>query len=72
MDSKIWIRVGGFVSADYDECVKIMDGDTDALVNAIKNNGFEVNGDTYIPTDGWDVEFNLDSLKLVATDGGNV
>ena len=72
MKNRIWIRVGGFVSADYYECLKIMEGDADALVNAIKNNGFEVNGDTYIPTDGWDVEFNLDSLKLVATDGGNV
>jgi len=72
MNSKIWIRIGGFVSADYDEFVKIMNGDTDALVNAIKKNGFEVNGDTFIPTDGCDVEFNLDSLKLVATDGGNV
>ena len=72
MKNRIWIRVGGFVSADHDECVKIMDGDADALVNAIKKNGFEVDGDTYIPTDDCDVEFNLDSLKLVATDGGNV
>lgn len=68
----IWIRLGGFISADHDGCVKIMNGDADALVNAIKKNGFEVNGDTYIPTDGCDVEFNLNSLKLVATDGGNV
>lgn len=72
MKNRIWIRVGGFVFADHDECVKIMDGDADALVNAIKKNGFEVDGDTYIPTDDCDVEFNLDSLKLVATDCGNV
>lgn len=66
MMNRIWIRVGGFISADYSECVKIMNGDMDVLVNAIKKNGFEVNGDTYIPTDGCDVEFNLDSLNLVA------
>lgn len=66
MKNRIWIRVGGFVSADHDECVKIMDGDADALVNAIKKNGFEVDGDTYIPIDDCDVEFNLDSLNLVA------
>lgn len=70
MKSKIWIRLGGFISADHDECVKIMDGDTDALVDAIKKNGFEVNGDTYIPhndcEDGDAPEFDLCPFNLVA------
>ena len=73
MEHKIWIRLGGYVVADtIDEYSDIMSGSPDALVNAIKKHGFEANGDTYIPTASCDVEFNLDPMKLVATDGGNV
>lgn len=67
---KIWIRLGGFISADENTAKKIMDGDADALVGAIKENGFEVNGDSYIPydecEDGNEPAFDLNPFNLVA------
>ena len=66
---KVWIRLGGYVSADENTMNAIMEGDEDALVKAIKENGFEVNGESYIPlTDNEDVidSFELGVLNLVA------
>lgn len=67
---KVWIRLGGFISADEETMKKIMDGDADALLGAIKENGFEANGGSYIPysdCDGGDApEFDLCPFNLVA------
>ena len=67
---KVWIRLGGFISADEATMKKIMVGDEDALISAIKENGFEVNGESYIPeTDDESVidSFELGGLNLVAS-----
>ena len=61
---KIWIRLGGFVFADKETMAKIKDGDDDALLQAIKDNGFQLDGESYIPDtcnpDGCgDIEFSL-------------
>lgn len=66
---KVWIRLGGFISADEDTIKKIMSGDEEALVKAIKDNGFELNGETYIPADenddeSEDVDFDLNPIVL--------
>ena len=66
---KIWIRLGGFISADENTMNAIMKGDEDALIKAIKEHGFEVNGESYIPlTPSEDVigSFELGVLNLVA------
>ena len=49
---KVWIRLGGYVSADEETMKKVMVGDEDALLKAIKENGFELNGESYIPING--------------------
>lgn len=59
---KIWVRMGGYITADAETMAEIKNGNTDALVKAIKDNGFEVDGETYIPlTDDEDV---IDSFEL--------
>lgn len=60
----IWIRLGGFVNANEEEMAKILKGDKNALIKAIRENGFEVEGDSYIPEDsneinGKEVEFDF-------------
>lgn len=55
----VWIRLGGVVTADKSTMKKILEGDTDALVKAIKKNGFRLNGETYIPAQG-DLESDVD------------
>lgn len=59
---KVWIRLGGFITADAKTMADINNGYEDALINAIKKNGFEVNGNAYIPET--DVEFELNSMTL--------
>lgn len=66
---KIWIRLGGNITADEDTYQKIMSGDEEALVKAIKEHGFELNGETYIPADesddnSEDVDFDLNPIVL--------
>ena len=59
---KIWIRLGGVVTTDKNTMKKIHEGDTDALVKAIKENGFRLNGETYIPAQGAiesDIDFDF-------------
>lgn len=59
---KVWIRLGGVVTADKNTMEKILEGDTDALVKAIKENGFRLNGETYIPAQGEiksDIDFDF-------------
>ena len=60
----LWLRLGGYVTANDEEMEKILNGDKDALVKAIRENGFEIEGDTYAPEDsneinGKEVEFNF-------------
>lgn len=68
--TKIWLRLGGYITADQETIQSIKKGDEQALVKAIKENGFEVNGDTYIPDPevdfGNEVDFNLDPIVLVS------
>ena len=59
---KLWIRLGGYINADATTIEEINNGNEDALINAIKKNGFEVNGNSYIPET--DVDFELDSIVL--------
>lgn len=61
---KIWIRLGGFISANEADEKKILAGDTDALVEAINKNGFAPNGETYIPGEDDDVDFDINPGAL--------
>ena len=62
-----WIRLGGFISADNETMEAIMRGDKNALIKAISDNGFEVEGDAYIYDEesGDEVGFDLDTISLV-------
>ena len=62
-----WIRLGGFISADNETMEAIMRGDKNALIKAISDNGFDVEGDAYIYDDesGDEVDFDLDTISLV-------
>lgn len=65
---KVWIRLGGNVYADEKTVDAIMGGDEKALVGAIKENGFELNGNSYIPSpngDGEDVDFDIKPYPLL-------
>lgn len=55
----VWMRLGGNIRADEETMRKILQGDTRALLDAIRENGFQPNGDSYIPTEC------LDELELV-------
>jgi len=55
---KIWLRLGGFITADNKTIEDILAGDEEALVKAIKMHGFEVNGNGYIPETGTEFELN--------------
>lgn len=45
---KLWLRVGGEITLTLDELKKIFSGDAAELQKVIENNGFIVNGETYI------------------------
>jgi hypothetical protein len=64
---RVWIRLGGFISADNEIMDAIMRGDKNALIKAISDNGFEVEGDAYIydGESGDEVGFDLDAISLV-------
>ena len=67
--AKVWMRIGGWVSADKETMEKIMNGDETALMGAIKENGFALDGEAYIPSDDtgdsdFDIAPNKYSLKL--------
>lgn len=46
---KVWIRLGGYVTADEALMKRILKGEKAALDEAIDENGFVADGDTYIP-----------------------
>lgn len=60
--AKVWIRLGGFVTADATTMEEINNGNEDALVKAIKEHGFEVDGESYIPET--EVDFDLNKMTL--------
>lgn len=64
---RVWIRLGGWVTADEETIRGIRQYKTDALVKALKENGFAVDGEAYIPEDDsdemMDVEPNVLNLK---------
>ena len=64
MKKKIWIRLGGFVEVDTEnELEKIMGGDKGVLMSVIKRNGFEPNGESYIPNEEGDIDFDFNGGK---------
>ncbi len=66
--AKVWIRLGGYITADDATMERIKAGSCDALVKAIKENGFEVNGESYIPeTDDESVIDSFESDPMVLT-----
>ena len=65
MNVKVWVRLGGVITISKENLALIQNEDpsvdTDALVlDAIKRNGFEANGDSYAPAD--DDDDDLDGL----------
>lgn len=56
--AKIWVRVGGYVTVTYKEKEEILNGHGSVLYDAL-HNGFELDGETYIPADG-NEDLNLD------------
>lgn len=67
--TKIWIRLGGFITANSEnERLKIMSGDKGVLMSVIRRNGFELNGESYIPSEGeetQDVDFDFNGGKIL-------
>ena len=62
---KIWMRLGGEISATDEQAGKILCGKKDALIEAVKENGFLVNGETYIPGHDLDADFTFNPGELV-------
>ena len=60
----IWMRLGGWISADEETMDAIRVGDVDALIKAIRLNGFSLNGESYMP-DNEDVVFDLGPEQLM-------
>lgn len=46
---KIWMRLGGWISADEEKMNAIRAGEFKALIEAIKENGFVLDGEAYTP-----------------------
>lgn len=63
---KLWMRLGGYVNVDEATAERIMQGDADALADALLENGFTADGDAHIPDDHGDIvaEFDLGPIKL--------
>lgn len=61
--NSIWIRLGGFVYANDETMKRILNGDIDSLIKAIKDNGFELNGESYIPNYEFGT-FEISPIKL--------
>lgn len=67
---KIWIRLGGFITVNSEnERQKILSGDKGVLMSVIRRNGFEVNGESYIPagvnSNTEDVDFDFSGGKIL-------
>lgn len=65
---KVWIRLGGVIAADEKTMEAILNGDSNAVIKAIEKNGFELNGETYIPAQGdieRDVDFDFMPIKVM-------
>lgn len=64
MENKIWMRLGGFVTCPKEDIAAILDGDEATLLKLIRQYGFELNGDSYIPEDlspdGYEIDFEFD------------
>ena len=64
---KIWMRLGGFVTCPKEDFRALMEGDEATLIKLIRQNGFELNGDSYIPEsespDGFEVYFEFDGKE---------
>ena len=60
----IWMRLGGWISADEETTDAIKEGNVEALIKAIRLNGFSLNGESYMP-DNEDVVFDLGPERLM-------
>ena len=65
---KIWMRLGGWVAADESTIEAIRGGDKDALVRAVKENGFQPDGESYVPETETEFEIDPDEISLVTPD----
>ena len=68
----LWMRLGVEVDMTEENYNKVIAGDMDALTDAIKQNGIDIDGDSYAPLrdedgecTGEELEISLPSLKLV-------
>lgn len=57
---KIWIRLGGYIEGSPELMSKVMDGDSKALIDAIRINGITLDGDSYIPDEHGDIVAEFD------------
>lgn len=55
-NESVWMRLGGTIKADKETMDKILSGDGEALTNAIRENGFLPDGESYIPSANLDKE----------------
>ena len=60
---KIWMRLGGWISADEKTMCAIKAGEMEALIGAIKENGFSLDGESYMP-DNEDIGFDFGSEQI--------
>jgi hypothetical protein len=81
---QVWVRLGGTITVSKENLALIQNDDpsvnVDAIIlDAVKRNGFEANGDSYAPVDDddddldglMDNQFDFDiSAKLVFKDEG--
>ena len=66
MSSKrIWVRLGGWVTADQQTAEAISAGDKEALIDAIKTNGFQPDGESYVPESEAEFDINPGEINLV-------
>lgn len=60
--SDVWMRVGINLQVTPEEKARLFDGEQSVLISALMEKRFSFNGDTYIPTDKGDVDFDLPNL----------
>lgn len=60
--SDVWMRVGISLQVTSEEKARLFDGDQSVLISALMEKRFSFSGETYIPTDRGDVDFDLADL----------
>lgn len=57
---QIWIRLGGYFECPNERIDDILNGNSDTLLRVISDNGFVLDGDSYIPSEDGDVSVEFD------------